>query len=155
MRRPWALLPLIVAALYVACDARACLAQSELFASYRPELIEECCLCLARRGTAKPGASCGVAQLTLDGGVLIADGGSALPEDPFFSGDNGDDVVDDFELPCLCGDNATSCRQALGRGDTVVVTGACVSQGADPLRRAPCEDECRDVLTFDPPIVAP
>ena len=153
--RAWTLLPLVLAAFYVACDSRACLAQSDLFAGFRDELIDECCLCLARRGTAAPGASCGVAQIAADGGVVIADGGTALPDDPDFPGDNGDDVLDDFELPCLCGEDATTCAQTLKRGETVVVTGACVSQGADPFRPAPCEDECRGVLTFDPPVVAP
>lgn len=152
-QRAWALLPL-VAALYAACDSRACLAQSDLFANYRPELIEECCQCLARRGTAKPGASCGIAQLTLDGGVVIADG-SALPEDAAFTVDDNDDVIDDFELACLCGVDATSCAQALSAGDSLVVVGACVRQGSDPTTPAPCELECRDVLTFDPPTVAP
>ena len=156
MKRAWTLLPFVVAALAFACDNRACLAQSELFAVDRALLLEDCCLCLARRGTVRPGASCGEAQLTRDGGVLIADGGTAIADDGSFDGDDGDDVIDDFELACLCGSNASSCQQTLGRGESIVVPGACVSQqGGDLLNRAPCEEQCRGVLTFDPPTVAP
>jgi hypothetical protein len=150
------LVPLLVAALWIACDNRACLAQSEIFADLRPALVEECCLCLARRGTKKPGAACGEAALTLDGGVVIPpDAGAAIPDERGFLGDDGDDVIDEDEVPCLCASDASTCEQALGSGASIVVTGACVSQGSDFFVTAPCEAACRDVLTFDPPVVAP
>lgn len=152
-RRMLTWVPLALAAFWVACDNRACLAQSELFEGYRPELIEECCLCLARRGTAAPGASCGEAQLTLDGGVVIADGGTAIPSDDEFVRDDNDDVIDDDELPCLCGEDAKTCAAKLGAGQALRVTGACVSQGTELFVTAPCEVECRDVLTFESPVV--
>ena len=155
----FAVVALLVA--FVACDNRACLAQSELFAGYRPELIDECCLCLARRGTAFPEAACGEAALTLDGGVVIVDDGgpSNPPIDGLFGGDDLDDVVQESidggpgEIPCLCSDNANTCAAALNAGRDLLVTGACLSQGTGLFVRAPCEDECRDVLTFTPPTV--
>lgn len=147
---------------FIACDNRACLAQSDLFAGYRPELIEECCLCLARRGTAFPEAACGEASVTLDGGVVFVDGGPGLANPPLedgesFGGDDLDDVIQESvdggpgEIPCLCAGNAQSCRAALESGNELVVTGACISQGTGLFVTAPCEEECRDVLTFTPP----
>ncbi len=149
---------------FVACDNRACLAQSELFAGYRPELVDECCLCLARRGTAFPEAACGEASVTLDGGVVIdIDAGPANPpldDGSSFNGDDLDDVIQESvdggpgEIPCLCAGNAETCAETLNEGKDLVVTGACLSQGTGLFVRAPCEDACRDVLTFtNPPTV--
>lgn len=155
MNRPLALIALALLA-WVACDNRACLAQSDLFADYRPELIEECCLCLARRGTAFPEAACGEASITLDGGVLIpVDSGPQNPPlEPgdTFGGDDNDDVIDESEIPCLCTGTAATCQAALTAGRDIIVTGACVTQGSSSIFvRAPCEDACKDVLTFSPP----
>lgn len=160
MKRAIACSALLLVA-FVACDNRACLAQSDLFAGYRPELIEECCLCLARRGTAFPGASCSEASLTLDGGVVLADedapANPPLDEGDAFGGDDLDDVIQESvdggpgEIPCLCTGNAQTCGLALNEGRDVLVTGACLSQGSGLFVRAPCEDACRDVLTFTPP----
>ena len=77
-----------------------------------------------------------IAQLTLDGGVVIADG-SALPEDAAALSaagtvDDNDDVRYDLELACLCGVDATSCAQALRGSDSLVVVGACLP-GSYPL----------------------
>jgi hypothetical protein len=142
-----ALLLLFAAA---ACDQRACLAQSDLFSGFRDELIEECCLCLAFRGTRFPGASCEQAFIAADGGVYVP-GDAGIPPDAGFSGDDNDDFRDPDEVPCLC-DNVTSsqCEAALQSGARVTVVGACVSQGTTLLRRAPCENACRNVLVFDP-----
>jgi hypothetical protein len=157
----WALAVSLAVLAWGACDNRACLAQSDLFAGYRAQVIDECCLCLARRGTAFPGAACGEAALTLDGGVvLLDDGGPSNPpldDGDSFVGDDLDDVIQERvdggpgEIPCLCDGNAETCSAALNAGVDVVVTGACLSQGTGVFVEAPCEDACRDVLTFTSP----
>ncbi len=155
MRRVAALLALTLAPL--SCEVRACLAQSDLFASLRPALIEECCLCLARRGTRYPGASCAEAALSPDGGgVVVPPDGPSIPLDAGFLGDDLDDVLDEGvdggvgEIPCLCQGNAGTCQAALGQGASIVVTGACFTQGSEVVTEAPCEAACAGVLTFDP-----
>ncbi|MCC7110742.1 MAG: hypothetical protein IT382_15725 [Deltaproteobacteria bacterium] len=158
MRR--ALVGLVLLCVPLACEARAWLAQSDLFASLRPALIEECCLCLARRGTMHPGASCAEAVLGPDGGVVVPGNEPVIPPDAGFDGDDLDDVLDEGvdgglgEIPCLCQGNAATCQQALGEGTSIVVTGACITQGAEVVIEAPCETACAGVLTFDP-LVAP
>ncbi len=140
----------------LACEARACLAQSDLFASLRPGLIEDCCLCLARRGTRYPGASCAEAVLGVDGGVVVPGDEPIIPPDAGFTGDDLDDVVEEGvdgglgEIPCLCQGNAANCQAALSEGTSIVVTGACFTQGAEVVTEAPCEQACAGVLTFDP-----
>lgn len=154
MRR--ALLATLLLCLPLACEARACLAQSDLFSSLRAGLIEECCLCLARRGTLHPGASCAEAVLGVDGGVIVPGDEPIIPPDAGFDGDDLDDVLDEAvdgglgEIPCLCQGNAATCEQALGTGTSILVTGACLSQGAEVVTEAPCEQACAGVLTFDP-----
>ena len=144
---------LAVAALAVvgACDARACLAGTDAFPGLRTDLIRECCTCLAHRGTAFPGASCGEASLNPDGGIIIADvdGGGPL-ESPDFTADDGNDTIDPGEIPCVCNrDDAHLCANKLAAGDTILVTGACISQGAGLLDHAPCETECHGVVAFE------
>lgn len=155
MKRAVALLALALAPL--ACEVRACLAQSDLFASLRPALIEECCLCLARRGTRYPGASCALAEISPDGsGVVVPPDEPSIPLDAGFVGDDLDDVLDQGvdggigEIPCLCQGNAGTCEAALGEGTSIVVTGACFTQGSEVVTEAPCEAACAGVLTFDP-----
>lgn len=157
MTRPQRLVALLaLACAPLACEARACLAQSDLFATLRPALIEECCLCLARRGTLYPGASCAEAVLGDDGGVVVPGGQPIVPPDAGFIGDDLDDVLDEGvdgglgEIPCLCQGNAGTCQAALGQGTSVVVTGACFTQGSEVVTEAPCEQACAGVLTFDP-----
>ena len=150
---------LVVAAVsLVACD-RACLAQSEVFQGLRPELIDECCTCLANRGTRFPGAACAETFLGVDGGIVIfVDGGPVpergipfIPADATLENDDNDDHVDDDEVPCLCTETLKSCQVRLASTDAgVLVTGACISQSNDLFRKAPCQDECKGVLTFDP-----
>lgn len=153
-RRVLALLAL--ACLPLACEVRACLAQGDLFAVLRPGLIEECCLCLARRGTLYPGASCAEAVIGADGGVVVPGGAPMIPLDAGFSGDDLDDVLDEGvdggvgEIPCLCQGNAGTCQTALSQGTSIVVTGACFTQGSELVTEAPCEAACAGVLTFDP-----
>jgi hypothetical protein len=146
----------IAAAVWVAagvvgggCDPRALLAQSTLFAGVRHDLVEECCACLARRGTRAPGASCGEAQLLPDGGTVVPDGADVAPEDSNFSRDDGDDVIDDDEIPCSCGVNAGACVTRLEAGGRMIIPGACVDQ-PNNLFDAPCESACKNVVTFDP-----
>ncbi len=157
MRRTWTRsLLVLLACAPLACEARACLAQSDLFASLRPALIEECCLCLARRGTLYPGASCAEAVLGADGGVVVPGDQPIIPPDAGFFGDDLDDVLDEGvdggigEIPCLCQGNAGTCQVALGQGTSIVVTGACFTQGSEVVTEAPCEAACAGVLTFDP-----
>ena len=44
------------------CNVRAVLAQTELFESLRPGLVEDCCICLTRRGTGAADATCTEAE---------------------------------------------------------------------------------------------
>jgi hypothetical protein len=154
MRRAFAALAVLCVPL--ACQTRACFAQSDLFSSLRPGLVEDCCLCLARRGTRHPGASCAEAVLGADGGVVIPGDLPMIPLDAGFSGDDLDDVIEEGvdgglgEIPCLCLGNAATCKEALSSGAKIVVTGACISQGAQVVTEAPCEQACAGVLTFDP-----
>jgi hypothetical protein len=143
---------LLLAALLLAlpaCDA-ACLAQSDLFAYLREPLIEECCLCLARRGTRFPGASCEEAFVGADGGVVVP-GDAGIHPDAGYDGDDLDDAIQEGEVPCLCdGLNAQECKGAMNAGTPIVVVGACVSQGTGVFSEAPCEQACKDVLVFEP-----
>lgn len=149
--RGLALAVLLVGVASPACDNRACLAQSDLFASYRPELIAECCACLAKNGTVQPGAACAEAFVDVDGGqAILVDAGPAIPDTAPDVGDNNNDVVDPGEVPCLCAETEASCIQRLTDGKSVTVTGSCVDQGGGIFRKAPCEDACKGVLTFDP-----
>lgn len=132
-----------------ACD-EACLAQSDLFAGLREGLVEECCLCLAFSGTRFPGAACAEAVLDEEGVVSVPPDAGISPDAPF-GGDDGDRLVDEGEIPCLCGATANQCQSALLAGAPVVITGACISQGTNVGdHEAPCEESCRGVLTFDP-----
>jgi hypothetical protein len=137
-----------------ACDSRACLAQSPLFEGYREELVEECCNCLARAGTEFPGAACGEAFIDVeDGGVTFdPDAGPSNPEDEPFFGDENDLNRQPGEVPCICDEtiNSKVCASLLLSGAPILVTGACISQGAGAVDEAVCEAECKGVLTFDP-----
>lgn len=140
-----------------ACDNRACLAQSDLFAGFRPELIAECCACLASAGTRAPGAACAEAMLADDGTVAPStNAGPAVPTDAPFDGDDLDAEVDGAagelpaEVPCLCGRAENQCVAALSAGNPLLVTGACIAQGTTALDQVPCGTACQGVLTFDP-----
>ena len=141
MRMRIALLAIVAVA---ACDPRSCLAQTPLFASLRPDLVKECCACLANNTTTFPGSAC-AETFIVDGGPAIAiDAGPANPADA------GPDYVP-VAVPCMCEDGEASCRAALTRGVPILVTGACVSQGSGPfVRKAPCQDACNGVLSFEP-----
>lgn len=144
--------PLVGAALLVGgCDFGVWLTQADLFGGIREGLIEDCCACLATSGTRFPGAACAEAVLAEDGEIRVpADAGPAIPVDAPFDGDDLDRVVEEDEVPCLCGEAADQCVHALTGGEFLVVTGACISQGDELQRRAPCQEECRGVLAFDP-----
>jgi hypothetical protein len=145
-----AALLVVALAAWPACD-NACLAQSDLFAGLRGDLIEECCLCLAFSGTRYPGAACGEAFLLADGGIVVPpDSGPFIPLDAEFVADDLNRHVDPDEVPCLCTLSANQCIAGLNAGAPIVVTGACVSQGVELFDEAPCESSCRGVLTFDP-----
>jgi hypothetical protein len=133
-----------VAIVVVGCDERW-LAQYDAFAGLRPALVEDCCACLAARGTAHPDATCTEA--------VLVDGEPVVPPGALYG--NGDqrvednDVVDDGEIPCLCDDvGFDGCVEALGEpAGRVIVPGACVDQIE---RTAPCEEACGGVLGFVP-----
>ena len=142
----WVLLALqtaVVGIVGVGCDIRGSLAQGAVFAGLRPELVDQCCTCLALRGTGDASASCTQA-------VLI-DGLPTLPDDAVRGGGDrifdGNDAVDDGEIPCLCQGNRGSCIEALTNQGDIIVPGACVDQ-VDLV--APCEADCAGVLSFDP-----
>jgi len=141
----WMLAALGTAVVGVAsgCDIRGNLAQGAIFAGLRPELVDQCCTCLALRGTGDASASCTQA-------VLI-DGQPTVPDDAVLgSGDrtfDSNDAVDDGEIPCLCQGNRGSCIEALTNQGDIIVPGACVDQ-VDLV--APCEAACAGVLSFDP-----
>jgi hypothetical protein len=125
------------------CNVRAVLAQTELFESLRPGLVEDCCTCLTRRGTGAADATCTEAVL-IDGAPTIPPGAT------FGSGDRGfdlDDAVDPGEVPCLCQGDQQTCIAALTNQGDIIVPGACIDQ-LD--REAPCESACAGVLSFDP-----
>ncbi len=134
-----------------ACDLRSCLAQSEAFAGLRPQLIDECCTCLAHRGTRFPGAACAESFIEADGGLaIVADAGPGIPADAPDVVDDNNDTVDPGEIPCMCNNDLAQCKTALTAGTSILVTGACINQGGGITRTAPCENECDGVLTFDP-----
>ena len=95
-------------------------------------------------------------MLGADGGVIVPGDDPIIPPDAGFTGDDLDDVLDEGvdggigEIRCLCQGNAANCQQALMDGTSVVVTGACLTQGAEVVTEAPCEQACAGVLTFDP-----
>jgi hypothetical protein len=132
------------------CDPRAILAQSNLFSGVREGLIQDCCNCLARRGTRAPGSSCGEAAVGPDGGIVVEEGAEVAPDDAEFQQDDMDDVVDDNEIPCSCGLNANQCVNQLSKASgRLLVPGACIDQ-PNNVWDAPCEDACAQVVTFDP-----
>ncbi|MBM4280413.1 MAG: hypothetical protein FJ137_06510 [Deltaproteobacteria bacterium] len=139
--------PCVVAAAMalLACDARTAIAQYEVFAPLRPALVDECCACLAARGTGHPEATCTEA--------VLVDGEAVVPPGALYGNGVQDrednDVVDDGEIPCLCGDlGDDGCRATLQEpAGRLVVPGACIDQSE---RRAPCEDACGGVLAFVP-----
>ena len=130
-----------------ACDNRACLAQSDLFASARPALIDECCTCLAASTSDQVEAACNQAVVDVIGGGPRGE----APADAGLSPADGVVIVDDTDnaAPCLCEGDVATCRTALGSGAAIVVVGACLEDGA-LFFDAPCERACKDVLTFDP-----
>lgn len=134
----------------VGCDLRPSLAQLRIFSGYRPELVAQCCQCLAQRGTGADDASCELGVF-VDGGVNAPDGSVTGSGDRDF---DLNDFVDDGEVPCLCGDlTQAECVDALSNGEDgapppgIVVPGACIDQ-VD--RTAPCENACVGVLSFEP-----
>ena len=131
----------------LACSIQGTLAQSEVFAELRPELIESCCSCLARRGTSAAGASCAPAVL-VDGGVVLPDD-AEVATGPVVEVTEFNDSLDPGEIPCLCEGNAGSCIGSLSAGASIAVTGACLHQPGF-FASAPCESACRGVLTYDP-----
>jgi hypothetical protein len=143
------------------CDARAAFAQSSWFADDRPELLAECCACLATRGTADTEATCTEAVL-VDGVAVVPDGAvfgrggagnDAAEAVADIAAREQDDVVDPGEVPCICGGlDEEACVATLGDpSGRVVVPGACLARVG---RVAACEDACGGVLSFVP-IVAP
>ena len=139
----FAVVVVVVVSCFVGCDLRPSLAQSGLFAGYRPELLAQCCECLASRGTGHPEATCSE-------GVLV-DGGITVDEDAVVGNGKqeleGNDEVDDGEIPCLCSGSASTCREQLDLGRRVTIPGACLDQ-LD--RTAPCESACSGIINFDP-----
>jgi hypothetical protein len=125
------------------CDVRGNLAQGAVFAGLRPELVDQCCTCLALRGTGDASASCTEAVL-IDGIPTIPDNAVRGSGDRIF---DSNDAVDDGEIPCLCQGNRGSCIEALTNQGDIIVPGACVDQ-VDLV--APCEAACASVLSFDP-----
>ncbi|MDP2342443.1 MAG: hypothetical protein Q8O67_15915 [Deltaproteobacteria bacterium] len=133
----------VVVLCLLGCDPRPSLAQIGLFSCYRPELVEQCCNCLASRGTGHRDATCSE-------GFLV-DGGISAGEDAVFGdGDQSEDDdgnVDEGEIPCLCSGNARTCRDIMNNGAGVTVPGACIDQLE---RTAPCEAACVGIVNFDP-----
>lgn len=143
------------------CNVRAYLAQAELFEDLRPGLVDDCCTCLALRGSGADTATC--AEAVLINGVVTIPAGSSCGVDAacpgtkqcvdgvcFGGGDRGfelNDLVDDAEVPCLCQGDRETCIAALTNDGDIVVPGACIDQ-LD--REAPCESACGGVLSFDP-----
>lgn len=138
-----------------ACDPRVQLAQSPVFEGLRGDLIEQCCACLAQRGTRAPGASCAEAVLSPDGGIVLPDDAVVAADDPGdpFVADDLDDSVDRGEIPCGCGLDEGSCIGRLESGERMAVPGACIDQ-PNNFWSAPCESACGGVLIFDPVPVA-
>ncbi len=127
-----------------ACDLRPTLAQLRLFSGYRADLVDQCCDCLARRGTGAETASC-EEGVFVDGGVRAPDGAVVGSGD---RDNDNNDSVDEGEVPCLCGGlSAKQCRAALTDNDGIVVPGACIDE-LDVT--APCENACAGVLSFEP-----
>lgn len=118
---------------------------SEALAEERAARVDGCCACLATRGTGHPEATCTEAVI-VDGEITVPAGARYGNGTQSFE-DN--DLVDDGEIPCLCGDlDADGCVATLGEpAGRLVVPGACIAQ-VD--RRAPCEDACGGVLAFVP-----
>jgi hypothetical protein len=159
MSRAGPLLVLVAAiALAVSsCDPRVFFAQSPLFEGMRGDLIEECCACLARRGTKAPGASCAEAVIGPDGGIVLPEDAEVIADNGSFTADDNDDIVDEDgdgklergeEIPCACGVDEASCIGLLESGERVPVVGACIEQ-PNNFWDAPCESACSGVLTFD------
>ncbi|HEY4220463.1 MAG TPA: hypothetical protein VGO62_03955 [Myxococcota bacterium] len=134
---------------FVGCNAW--LAQFGAFASLRPALVQQCCECLASKSTRFPGATCAQAFVDVDGGLVFADdGGPAIPT-------TSTPDIDAGEVPCLCSDSLASCVEIVGKGGTILVTGACVYQGAQlfQFQAPPCESDCQGVIDFAPLQTAP
>ena len=125
------------------CDVRGNLAQLATFAGLRPGLVDQCCTCLAARGTGDSSASCTEAVLidgqpTLPGNAVTGSGDRSLDDT---------DTVDDGEIPCLCQGDRSTCIEALTTQGNIIVPGACVDQVE---LVAPCEAACAGVLSFAP-----
>lgn len=114
------------------CDLRPYLAQTDFFADLRPELIAQCCECLATSETTATTATCSEA--------FVKDGEVITPGDAVFASD-------DDPISCLCQGDVERCNVALETGGDIVVPGACIDQVEI---EAPCEAACAGVLTFDP-----
>jgi hypothetical protein len=123
-----------------ACDVWASLAQSEVFAGLRPDLIRTCCACLAANTTTNESATCSEARL--ENNVVTFD------DDAVFGRPDDEDTDEDesVTIPCLCEDSRLSCQDALAEGDSILIPGACVDL-VDA--QAPCESACAGVLSFD------
>lgn len=131
----------VVVGSFVGCDARPTLAQFAVFSGYREELADQCCQCLAKRGTGAADATCSEPTL-VDNTLVFEDGavfGSGNTNDDF------DDKVQAGEIPCACGLDNQGCTDALVGGNEIVIPGACVDQ---PDATAPCETECAGILNY-------
>jgi hypothetical protein len=115
---------LVAVGVFAGClDLRATLAQSELFAEYREELIDECCTCLAEESSFHESATC---QET---------GGPPIPDEDHTAG-----------IPCLCGGTLETCQAALRSGNAITVSGACITESEFG---PPCGQACANVLSFE------
>jgi hypothetical protein len=129
MKRAWPVL------LLTGCSF---LAQSDVFAWMRPELIKECCTCLAQNSSDDFASSCTPASVS-DGVVVPVEPGTP-------------------PVPCICNaddNDYSTCVDRLSapppddRGgaanDELLVNGSCITEGTGP-----CTSACTGVLSFAP-----
>jgi hypothetical protein len=130
----------VVAATSVCGLSCTWLAQSDSFAWMRPQLIADCCACLATNQAPSFAATCEQAQ---------QQGGTVVEQDP------GEPPVSCLCMPGSAQEQEDACVQALSTpppadrtdtsGDEVLISASCVDE-----LDGPCNTACSGVLSFAP-----
>jgi hypothetical protein len=120
------LLAMVFGGIRCTCNPVATSANSDFFSFLRDDLALACCNCLASATIDVPDR---LFQCQTGDGGILSDGGQG----------QGADLQ---ESTCLCGEDATSCRELLNNGGELALQGACVQENG------PCGIECDGVLAY-------
>jgi hypothetical protein len=108
------------------CNPLAAGAGSELLSFLRDDLAVDCCNCLAREST------------------VVASTVLLCPQSDAGTNPDSGQIVSSASLtsPCLCGDDASSCREILNEGGELTLQGSCVQENG------PCASACDGILAY-------